>query len=223
MTDWVPIYPIVQQINLLPLLQPFYTLLQPLWCSSLDPTTKHCALGLPANLGQLANILALRGPSRVRASMVSLLVCLKTRRFFVKQVRWLSFGGLLVNLSVLHHERVTSLLCSLIHSSPGVQGSTGVWFGSLPTSTYMYIYLLCCQNCRVCRCIPGIPCSSTTEIMTSFSFTFILLETKKTATYNTRCRSESPKKTLPNTLRYMHSFVQVIFFWRSGDNMICGY
>ena len=54
-------YPIDKQINLLPLPQPFYPLLQPLCCSSLDPTTKDGTLGLPANLGQPGDVLALTG------------------------------------------------------------------------------------------------------------------------------------------------------------------
>ena len=61
MADLVTIYPIVKQINLLPLLQLFYPLLQPPCCSSLDPTTKDGALGLPADLGQPNDILALTG------------------------------------------------------------------------------------------------------------------------------------------------------------------
>ena len=61
MTDLVLIYPIDKQINLLPLLQPFCPLLQPPCCSSLDPTTKDGALGLPANLGQPNDVLALMG------------------------------------------------------------------------------------------------------------------------------------------------------------------
>ena len=40
---------------------PFYPLLQPPCCSSLDPTTKDGALGLPADLGQPDNVLALTG------------------------------------------------------------------------------------------------------------------------------------------------------------------
>ena len=57
----LPIYPIDKQINLLPLLQPFCPLLQPPCCSSLDPTTKDGALGLPADLGQPDDVLALTG------------------------------------------------------------------------------------------------------------------------------------------------------------------
>ena len=57
----LPIYPIVKQINLLPLLQLFCPLLQPPCCSSLDPTTKDGALGLSANLGQPGDVLALTG------------------------------------------------------------------------------------------------------------------------------------------------------------------
>jgi hypothetical protein len=122
MADWAPIYPIVKKINLLPLLQPFYPLLQPPCYSSLDPTTKGGALSLPADLGQPTDVFALAGPSRARASTVSLLVCQKTSWFFDAQARWLSFGGLLVNLFVLHHERVASslrpkplLVCDLEH------------------------------------------------------------------------------------------------------------
>jgi hypothetical protein len=63
--------------------------------------TKDGALGLSADLGQPDDILALMGPSRARAPMVSLLYCLKTSPFFVTQAHWLSFGSLLVNLSVL--------------------------------------------------------------------------------------------------------------------------
>jgi hypothetical protein len=61
MADWVSIYPIDKQINLLPLLQPSYSLLQPPWCSSLDLTTKDGTLGLPTDLGQPGNVLALTG------------------------------------------------------------------------------------------------------------------------------------------------------------------
>jgi hypothetical protein len=67
MADWVLIYPIVKQINLLPLLQPFYPLLQPLWCSSLDPTTKDGALSLLANLGQPDDVLILTGSLPVKS------------------------------------------------------------------------------------------------------------------------------------------------------------
>ena len=88
--------------------------------------TKDGVLGLLADLGQPDDVLAPRGPSWARASTVSLLVYLKTSQFFVTQARWLSFGGLLVNLSVLHHERVTSSLRSLVRSGPGVQGPIGV-------------------------------------------------------------------------------------------------
>jgi hypothetical protein len=58
MADWVPLYPIDnKQINLL--LYPFSPLLQPPYCSSLDPTTKDGTLGSPADLGQPADVLAL--------------------------------------------------------------------------------------------------------------------------------------------------------------------
>ena len=61
MADCVLIYPIVKQINLLPLLQLFCPLLQLPCYSSLDPTTKDDALGLPADLGQSGDVLALTG------------------------------------------------------------------------------------------------------------------------------------------------------------------
>jgi hypothetical protein len=82
--------------------------------------TKDGALGLPADQGQPDNILAQTGPALVRASTVTLLVCLETSRFFVTQTRWLSFGRLLVNLFILHHESVTSSLRSSVHGGPGV-------------------------------------------------------------------------------------------------------
>ena len=83
----VSIYPIVKQINLLSLLQHFYPLLQLPYYSSFDPMTKDGVLGLPTDLGQPGDVLALTGPSRVKALTVSLLVCLKTSRFFITQAR----------------------------------------------------------------------------------------------------------------------------------------
>jgi hypothetical protein len=77
-----------------------------------------------------------RGPFRTRVSMVPLLVCLKTSRFFVTQARWLSFSGLIVNIFVLHHERVISLLRSSVRSGPGANVLSSVWFGQHPTLTY---------------------------------------------------------------------------------------
>jgi hypothetical protein len=109
----------------------FSSLLQRPCCSSLDLTIMDGALGLSADLGQPADV-------RARASTVSLLVCLKTSRFFITQVRLLSFSGLLVNLSILHHERVRSSLCSSVRSGPVVQCPSGVWFGPHPTSTRMW-------------------------------------------------------------------------------------
>jgi hypothetical protein len=69
---------------------------------------KDGALGLMVDLGKPNNILALprRGPSWARASMVHLLVCPKTSRSLSSKHNWLSFGGLPVNLIILHHERV---------------------------------------------------------------------------------------------------------------------
>jgi hypothetical protein len=118
MADWVPNYLIIktQQTNLL---LPF-TLFSNLHTVHPLIHDQGWHLGLPANLGQPSDILALT-PFRARVSVVSLLVCLKTSRFFIMQVRWLSFGGLLVNLSVLHHERMTSSLRSSIRGSPGIQ------------------------------------------------------------------------------------------------------
>jgi hypothetical protein len=120
MADWVPNYPIdkTQQINLLiPLFSsPPTSMLFIPWS-----TTKDGALGLPTNLGQPAISLPWRGPSWVRALVVPLLVCLDTSRFFVMQARWLSFGGLLINLSVFHHVRVTFSLRSSVCGGPGVQ------------------------------------------------------------------------------------------------------
>jgi hypothetical protein len=56
-----PYIQLIKQINLLPLLQPFYLLLQPPCCSSLYMITENGALSLPANLGQLDDVLALMG------------------------------------------------------------------------------------------------------------------------------------------------------------------
>ena len=61
MADLVLIYPIDKQINLLHLPQPFYPLLQSPCCLSFDPTTKDGALGLPTDLGQPGDVLALTG------------------------------------------------------------------------------------------------------------------------------------------------------------------
>jgi len=85
------------------------------------PTTKDGTLVSPANLGQPVGVLALTGLSRARASTISLLVCPKTSWFFVTQVCWLSFGGLLVNLSAFHHVSMRSSLRSSVHSGLGVQ------------------------------------------------------------------------------------------------------
>jgi hypothetical protein len=58
MVDKVPIYPIDKtQTNLL--LLPRFPLLQPPRCSSLDLMTKDGALGLPVELGQLTDVIAL--------------------------------------------------------------------------------------------------------------------------------------------------------------------
>ena len=57
----VSIYLIVKQINLLPLLQPFYPLLQPPCYSSLDLMIKDGTLDLLVDLGQLGDVLALTG------------------------------------------------------------------------------------------------------------------------------------------------------------------
>jgi hypothetical protein len=122
MADWVPIYPINKTKNQSTPFTPFLLSSNLHTGPSLDLTTKDGALGLPVDLGQLFLMsLPWRGPSRSRASMVSLLVRLKTSRFFITQVRWLSSSGLLVNLSILHRERVRSSLCSLVRSGPGVQ------------------------------------------------------------------------------------------------------
>ena len=43
------------------------------------------------------------GPSRVRASIVHLLVCLETSYSSSRKQDWLSFGGLLINLAIFHH------------------------------------------------------------------------------------------------------------------------
>ena len=62
--SWPIEFPSIQstnKINLLPLLQPFYPLLQPPCCSSLDPTTKDSVLGLLADLGQPDDVLSLKG------------------------------------------------------------------------------------------------------------------------------------------------------------------
>ena len=76
------------------------------------------------DLGQPDDVLAPTGPARARASTISLLVCLKTSRFFVTPALWLSFGGLLVNLFVVH--RVTSSLRYSVRGGPGVLALAGV-------------------------------------------------------------------------------------------------
>jgi hypothetical protein len=58
--------------------------------------------------------------------MVSFLVCLKTSRFFLTQARWLFFGGLLVNPSILHLERVTFSLRPSVRGGPDVLALAGV-------------------------------------------------------------------------------------------------
>jgi hypothetical protein len=77
-----------------------------------------------------------RGPSWARDSMVSLLVCLKTSRFFVTKRDSLSFGGLLVNLSVLHHERVISCCVLWSVAARASNALSGVWFGPHLMSTH---------------------------------------------------------------------------------------
>jgi hypothetical protein len=74
--------------------------------------TKDSALGLLVDLGQPRDILALMGSLPGESFDGFLLECLKTSWFFVTQAHWLSIGGLLINLSVLHHKKVTSLLRS---------------------------------------------------------------------------------------------------------------
>ena len=88
--------------------------------------TKDGVLGLPANLVQPGDVLALTGSLSGESFDGFFASLLKTSRFFATQAHWLSFGGLLVNLSNIHHESVTFSLRSLVRSGPGVQGSVGV-------------------------------------------------------------------------------------------------
>jgi hypothetical protein len=55
------------------------------------------------------------GTSRVRASMVIMLVCLETSRSLSRNHDWLSFDGLLVNRFILHHVNLILLLPPMIH------------------------------------------------------------------------------------------------------------
>ena len=69
--------------------------------------TKDGGLALLADLGQPGDVLAL---------MVPLLVCPQTS---LRKHGWLSFGGLLTNLAIFHHERVLVIRC--IFQSMGTQ------------------------------------------------------------------------------------------------------
>jgi hypothetical protein len=51
---------------------------------------------------------------------------------------WLSFGGLLVNLSMLHHERVISCCVLWSIAARASNALSSVWFGPHPTSTHFF-------------------------------------------------------------------------------------
>jgi hypothetical protein len=157
MDDWVPVYPIdTTQTNLL-----FLSLFS-------SPSTSMLFIPWSDDQGRYPRLAgwprATRqrpcpdgGPSRARAMMVSLLVYLKTSWFFITQVRWLSIGGLLVNLFVLHCEKVTSSLRSSVHSGPGVQcpfwcvirtTSTSTHFLAIPLGKYfLRLYFVVDSSC----------------------------------------------------------------------------
>jgi hypothetical protein len=85
----------------------------------LDPMTKNDTLGLLADLGNLAMSLPPQGSSQVRALVAPLLVCPETNRSSSCKHDWLSFGGLLINMSVLHHVTVIFLAAFFDPWQPG--------------------------------------------------------------------------------------------------------
>jgi hypothetical protein len=76
-------------------------------------------------LEQPDNIFSPAGPSRSSALMVTLLVYSKTTLSLPYKYDWLSSGGLVINLSVLCHISVISLLCSSVHGRLGDLALTG--------------------------------------------------------------------------------------------------
>jgi len=80
-----------------------------------------------------------RGPSRARASMIPLLVCPETSHSSSHKSDWLPFGGLLINLSILH--RVSVILAAFFGPWwPDRSSPCGVWSNSV--STHFLVTLL---------------------------------------------------------------------------------
>jgi hypothetical protein len=75
--------------------------------------------GALSDLRQPDDALPPRVPSQVRDLTIPLLVCLETSCFSSRKHDWLPFGGLLVNLSMLHHVSVISLQRSLVRGGSG--------------------------------------------------------------------------------------------------------
>jgi hypothetical protein len=104
-------------------------------------TTKDGVLGSSADLGQPGNVLALTGSLPGESFddfFASLPEKWKLASSSSHKCDWLSFGGLLVNLSVLHHERVISCCVLRFVATWTSNALSGVWFGPHPTSTWSW-------------------------------------------------------------------------------------